>query len=313
MRFQKLDLNLLVALDALLQERSVSLAADRIHLSQSATSSALGRLRDYFGDDLLVLKGRNMVPTARGEQLIEPVRALLEQIRDTITVPPPFDPATSDRRLSIMASDFAIEVLLSRALLMLELEAPRISFEICPLADDVVDELLRGRADLLVTIDTTISSDLPSVPLFEDDFVAMGWIDNPALADGMTRELYETLGHIVTRFGKSRTPAFDEWAIRGQVIFRNIEVIAPDFTSVGTLLAGSRRIATVHRSLASRMARALPLKIMEMPFQIPRIRQMAQWPPSSANDPAIAWLVARLQQVAQLPVGALPGDRALTD
>lgn len=301
MRFQRLDLNLLVALDALLQERSVSLAAERIHLSQSAMSSALGRMRDYFGDDLLVLKGRHMVPTARGEALIEPVRALLEQIRQTITVPPPFDPATSDRRLSIMASDYAIDVLLHRALLAFEREAPGVTFEICPLADDVVDELLRGRADLLVTIDTTISSDLPSVPLFEDDFVAVGWAGNPALAGGMTRELYETLGHVVTRFGKSRTPAFDEWAIRSQVIQRRIEVVAPDFTSVATFLTGSRRIATVHRRLARQWEGRLPLVAMEMPFQIPRIRQAAQWAPSSDNDPAVAWLAMRLQQIAATP------------
>lgn len=298
MRFDKLDLNLLVALDALLQERSVSLAAERIHLSQSATSSALGRLRDYFGDELLVLKGRNMVPTARGEGLIAPVRALLEQIRETITVPPPFDPATSTRRLAIMASDFSIDVLLARALLAFADEAPGVTFEICPLADDVVDELVRGRADVLISIDTTISSDLPSAFLFEDDFVAVGWTDNPALAGGMTMDLYQTLGHVVTRFGKSRTPAFEEWAIRSQVVQRHVQVVAPDFTSVGTFLVGSQRIATVHRRLAQQMIGHLPLKIMEMPFQIPRIRQMAQWMPSSANDPAIGWLVSRLQALA---------------
>ncbi len=301
MRFQKLDLNLLVALDALLQERSVSVAAERIHLSQSAMSSALGRMREYFGDELLVLKGRHMVPTARGEELTEPVRALLEQIRLTITVAPPFDPATSDRHLAIMASDYAIDVLLHRALLGFEREAPGMTFEICPLGDDVVDELIRGRADLLVTIDTTISSDLPSVPLFEDDFVAVGWTGNPAIAAGMTRELYESLGHVVTRFGKRRTPAFDEWAIRSQVVRRRIEVIAPDFTSVATFLTGSRRIATVHRQLARQWVRRMPLTMMEMPFQIPHIRQAAQWAPSSDNDPAVAWLAKRLQEIAAAP------------
>lgn len=298
MRFHRLDLNLLVALDALLQERSVSLAAQRMNLSQSATSSALGRLREYFGDELLVLKGRNMVPTPRGEELAEPVRALLHQVRETITIPTPFDPLTSDRSLSIMASDFAFEVLLCPALRAFEEEAPGVTFSVLALADDVVDELLRGRADVLITIDTTISTELPSAPLFVDDFVAVGWADNPALADGLTRELYETLGHVVTRFGKSRTPAFDEWAVRGQVIQRRIELIVPDFTSVGPVLVGSRRIATVHRSLARRMVAMLPLTMMEMPFQIPRIRQMVQWTPSSANDPAIAWLVGRLQHFA---------------
>lgn len=298
MRFHRLDLNLLVVLDALLQERSVSQAARRMNLSQSATSSALSRLREFFEDELLVLKGRNMVPTARGEELVEPVRALLAQIRETITIPPPFDPSTSDRNISIMASDFALEVLLSPVLRLFEHEAPNMTFAVTALGDDLVEELRRGVADLLVAIDTTISTELPSVPLFDDDFVAIGWAGNPALADGMTRELYESLGHIVTRFGKSRTPAFDEWAIRGQFVRRRIELVVPDFTSVGPLLVGSCRIATAHRTLARHMAASLPLKVMEMPFQIPQIRQMIQWTHSSDNDPAIKWLIGRLQQVA---------------
>ncbi len=116
MRFGRLDLNLLVALDALLTERSVSLAADRLCLSQSATSSALGRLREYFGDELLVVKGRHMILTARAEELIEPVRAVLEQIRSTIAIAPEFDPATADRQVRIMASDYTTQVLLAEAL-----------------------------------------------------------------------------------------------------------------------------------------------------------------------------------------------------
>jgi LysR family transcriptional regulator, nod-box dependent transcriptional activator len=97
MRLEKLDLNLLVALDVLLQERGVSLAADRLFLSQSATSGVLARLRDYFNDDLLVLRGRSMVLTPQAEKLIDPVRAVLVQIRETILVPESFTSKTSDR------------------------------------------------------------------------------------------------------------------------------------------------------------------------------------------------------------------------
>ena len=129
MRFERLDLNLLVALDALLAEKSVSAAAERLCLSQSATSSALGRLREYFKDELLVLKGRKMVVTARGEELVEPVRAVLQQIRTTISVAPEFDPKTSDRTISIMASDFVTHVVLSDALRFLEKEAPNMRLE----------------------------------------------------------------------------------------------------------------------------------------------------------------------------------------
>ena len=144
MRFQRLDLNLLVALDALLAERSVSLAAERIFLSQSATSSALGRLREYFGDELLVVRGRQMVLTARAEGLVDPVRAVLEQIRTTIAVAPPFDPATTDRTITIMASDYSTEVLLAPALRQMAEVAPGLRIEIQPMNDTLIESLERG-------------------------------------------------------------------------------------------------------------------------------------------------------------------------
>ncbi|MDK2770013.1 MAG: LysR family transcriptional regulator [Sphingomonas sp.] len=299
MRFHKLDLNLLVALNALLEDKSVSLAAERIHLSQSATSSALGRLREYFQDELLVLKGRSMVLTPRAEELVQPVRAVLDQITATIAVSQPFDPAVSDRRLSILASDYAIEVMLRPAMLAFEEEAPGMTFDISPLGDDVVEELKRGRADLLIAIDTAISTELPFVQLWEDDFVVVAWSGNHSLRGGITRELYESLGHVVARFGRTRSPSFEEWALRSQAINRRVEVIAPSFTAVPSFLVGSQRIATMHRRLAERMARFYPLKILEAPLDIPSVRQTAQWASSSNTDAALMWLVGRLQALMQ--------------
>jgi LysR family transcriptional regulator, nod-box dependent transcriptional activator len=298
MRFQRLDLNLLVALDALLSERSVSLAAERICLSQSATSSALGRLREYFGDDLLVVRGRNMVLTARAEALVDPVRAVLEQIRSTIAVSPPFDPLISDRTIILMASDYSTEVLLSTALRDISVDAPNMRFEIAPMSDAIVDTLERGAIDLLVTIDYAISPDHPSQILFEDDYVVVGWSGNPALAAEMTRELYFDLGHVTARFGKARIPAFEDWFVRRQTQQRRVEVVAPSFLSVPGLLVGSNRIATMHRRLAMRVAEQRSLIIKPLPFAIPPIREAVQWHISNDNDPAIRWIVERLVTIA---------------
>jgi len=300
MRFDRLDLNLLVALDALLSERSVSLAADRICLSQSATSSALGRLRDYFADDLLVQKGRQMVLTSRAEGLVEPVRAVLEQIRATIAVQPPFDPATSDRTIRIMASDYMTGVLLASVLTELEKVAPNMRFEIQPLSESVVESLERGFVDLLLTIDYAISPDHPSQILFNDDYVVVGWNQNPAMAGPMTQELYLSLGHVTARFGRARVSAFEDWFMRRQKRQRRIEVAAPSFASIPGFLIGSNRIATMHRRLATRVADYLPLTIREVPMEIPPIREAVQWHISSNNDPAIRWLVEALSSFANL-------------
>ncbi len=294
MRFERLDLNLLVALDALLAERSVSLAAERICLSQSATSSALGRLRDYFGDELLVVKGRQMVLTSRAEALVEPVRAVLEQIRTTISVTPPFDPATSDRTIRVMASDYVTDVSLAATLNELQSEAPNMRFHILPMSEQLLESLERGFVDIIITIDYAISTDHPRQILFEDDYVVVGWNGNPAMQKPMTRELYFALGHISARFGRAQLFAFEDWFVRRQKQARRVEVIAPSFLTLPSLIIGSNRIATMHRKLATRLAEYLPLVLREVPMDIPPIREAAQWHISNNNDPAIRWFIERL-------------------
>lgn len=301
MRFERLDLNLLVALQALLTERSVSLAADRICLSQSATSSALSRLRDYFGDELLVLKGRQMVLTARAEALVEPVNAVLDQVRTTIAVSPPFDPATSERCIRIIASDYMIEVLLASMLTELKEEAPEMRFELLPMTDGVLEALDRGFIDLLMTIDYAMSSDHPSHILFEDDYVVVGWEGNPAMQRPMTKELYFELAHVAACFGRNRVPAFEEWFVRRQKRARRVEVTIPSFTGLPSLVIGSKRIATMHRRLATKLANNLPIIIRDVPLEIPKIREAVQWHISNNNDPAIRWIVEKLVVAARQP------------
>jgi LysR family transcriptional regulator, nod-box dependent transcriptional activator len=298
MRFEKLDLNLLTALDALLQERGVSLAADRLNLSQSATSGALAKLRDYFKDDLLVLNGRSMALTPRAEKLVAPVRSVLDQIRETIIVTDPFDPKTSDRTLSIMATDYVVEILLRPAIVAFATEAPGIRFELVSIIEHPVEALQRGHADMLIGIDNVISTEHPSELLYTEDFVIAGWSENLAIAEPMTMECYEQLGHVAVRFGQ-QTASYEGTAARLRAIPRRVEVIAPNFSSVGGLIVGTNRIATIHRLLAVRMAEFLPLTLLELPFEMAPVRESAQWTSRSANDPAIAWLVVRLKQIAE--------------
>lgn len=298
MRLERLDLNLLIALDALLQERGVSLAAERLNLSQSAASGALARLRDYFKDDLLVLNGRSMALTPRAEELIDPVHSVLEQIRATIMVAEPFEPATSDRTLSIIATDYIFEILLRPAIVACATEAPGIRFELVPIVEHPVDALQRGQADLLIGIDNVVSTEHPSALLYSEDFVVAGWRDNPLLGEPMTIERYEQLGHVAVRFGR-QTSSYESTAARLRSVARRVEVIAPNFISVGSLLVGTNRIATIHRLLAVRLAEFLPLTLMELPFEMPPVREIAQWSSRTANDPAITWLVGRLKRIAE--------------
>ena len=303
MRFEKLDLNLLVVLDALLRERSVSAAAECIHLSQSATSSALARLREYFEDDLLAQRGRSMVLTPRAEQLIEPVAAVLSQIRETIATPKQFDPATSDRNISLMTSTYSTEVLLAATLRAVEVEAPHMTFRVTWVGADPTEQLERGFVDLVITTDTVVSTEHPSVHLFSDDFVVIGWSGNSALDGPMSLELYASLGHVAARFGQAQVPSFEEHVHRHRSIQRRVEVVAPDFTSVAAFVAGSSRIGMMHRRLAGKLQNQYQLKIFEPPFEIPPVRLAAQWLSSASRDPALAWLIEKLKRQAEIEFG----------
>jgi DNA-binding transcriptional LysR family regulator len=130
MRFHKFDLNLLVYLDALLTEKGVSKAAASVFISQSAMSLALARLRQYYGDDLLVqVAGRRMVLTSLAESLAAPVRDILLQMQSVATATANFDPSKSNRKFTIMASDYTVDVLLKRVVAQLFQKAPGIRIE----------------------------------------------------------------------------------------------------------------------------------------------------------------------------------------
>jgi LysR family transcriptional regulator, nod-box dependent transcriptional activator len=296
-RFDRLDLNLLVALDALLSERNVSQAADRICLSQSATSAALSRLRDFFGDELLVQTGRRMVLTAKAESLIEPVKAVLEKIRATITRPPQLDPTQADRLIRIMASDYVTDVLLAPAINQMLALAPGLRFEIHAMSDEPFAGLDGGLIDLLITIDYALSPDHPSQIVFEDEYVVVGWSGNPAMAGPMTIERYFDAAHVTARFGRSKIAAFEDWFIRKQKRARRNVVTAPSLMLLPSLVIGSNRLATMHRRHASILAEHLPLIVRELPFEIPPMREAAQWHLSSNDDAGVRWVVERIAAV----------------
>ena len=299
MRFQRLDLNLLVALDVLLDEQSVTQAAERLCLSQSATSSALGRLREYFEDDLLVLKGRRMILTPRAEELIEPTRAVLDQIQKTIAIAPEFDPKSTDRRIRIMASDYVTMVLLGPAIQRINTLAPDMRFEIRNMSPSPSASLEKGHVDLLITLDFAVSNEHPNEVLFRDDYVIVADKNNASLKGGnITFEDYLSLGHVTTRLGPTRVPAFDDWYMQRERQNRRIDVIASSFSVVPSLIIGTQRIATMHRRLAQVFAKSHDLLITEVPFDIPHIRELVQWDVSNNGDEGLRWVVSRLKEFA---------------
>jgi LysR family nod box-dependent transcriptional activator len=299
MHFEQLDLNLLVALDALLTERSITAAGVRVHLTQSAMSGALSRLREFFNDELLTQVGRKMVPTPLGESLAEPVRQLLLQIKSTINTKPGFDPATSTRHFTVMMSDYVATVLMSELLREVEAIAPRVRFNV--VSNDVsgpTEFLDRADVDLLIMPRDYLSEKHPREDLFSDDYACVVWNENPLVGDTLTREQYLELGHIVLQFGRGRIPVQDEWFLTKLGLTRRIDVLAMNFNSLPQFVVGTRRIATTHRRLAQYYARHLPLKVLDPPFDLPLLTEAVQWHALFTEDPGNRWLRRLFKDVA---------------
>jgi DNA-binding transcriptional LysR family regulator len=299
MNLNRLDLNLLVAFDALLETRSITHAAERLHLSPSATSGALSRLRKFFNDELLTQIGRRMVPTPLGESLKDSVRDCLLHVQATVEIRPQFDAATATRNFTLMMSDYVAMVLMPRVLQHLQLEAPGVRIELLATANEPWEALKRGEIDFLVLPQPFVREGHPMESLFEDDYVCVCWSGNPLVGDTISLEQCLSMGHVVARLGTQRPPTVDAWFFERYGHARRVEVIATTFGSVPHLLIGTNRLSFMHRRLALAYREALPLKIVSCPVVMPRLVEMIQWHKYRDADPARRWLTGVLKAAAK--------------
>lgn len=289
MRFKGLDLNLLVALDILLTEKNVSRAADKLCLSQSATSGALARLRDYFGDDLLVQVGRKMVLTPRAQSLSGKVRAALMQIDGTIIRPPEFDPATVVRNIRIVASDYVVIAELAQAIRVIRAKAPNLSITLDPPKAEPEQALSRGEVDLLAMPEVYISPDHPSAHYFTDEYVVMICAQNTRYGDTITRDEFFDASHVTMRFA-THTPSFEAWFVKNNGVERKVAAVAGSFTAVPYLIEGTENIALIQGKLARRFAQQMPVRILPCPIDIPPLVEQLQWHAYSEGDECLTWV-----------------------
>lgn len=290
MRFNGLDLNLLVALDALLIERNLTAAARNINLSQPAMSAAVARLRSYFGDDLFIMRGRELVPTPLAESLSAPTRDALLRIQLSITTRDAFDPAKSDRQFRVILSDFMTVIFFRKIVERVAREAPGVTFELLPFDDQPDEPVRRGEIDFLIFPEMFMSPAHPKARLFDEPLVCVGCRSNRQLSGKLTFEKYMSMGHVMAQFGRTRKPSIEQWLLLEHGIKRRIEVAVQNFSMIPHLLLGTHRIATMHRLLAQHFAKIMPLRIVELPMPLPAFTEAIQWPALHNSDPASIWL-----------------------
>ncbi len=298
MKLSQFDLNLLVALDALLAEKNVTHAGMRIHLSQSATSAALARLRSFFQDQLLVPVGGKMVLTPMAKRLVKPVRSLLLQAQATIAMKAQFDPAHSRRHFSVAVSDYVATVFMADALTLVQRQAPHVTFELVPTSERAVEALEAGTLDFLIAPDVFAPKTHPKVPLFEDAHTVIAWTGNSRVGKRISLEQFLNMGHVAIHVGEGPGPNFDELFLRRLKYKRRAEVVAHSFDVVPHLVVGTNRIATVGTRLAKKYAQFLPLKLIPLPIEVPPMTEVLQWHKYHDQDPAYIWLRGVLRDQA---------------
>ena len=299
MRFRGLDLNLLVAFNALVEARSVSRAAEQLNLSQPAMSAALGRLRDFFGDPILVAKGKRMYPTSYAEALFPQVREALGGIDTLIATSTSFDPATSQRTFRIATSDYIVVALLVPLIARLAEVAPGIRIETVMPGEDTVRMLDEGKLDLMIAPEDYVSRDHPAELLVEEQHVVVGWSGNRLMAKPLSEEDFYASGHVAVAIGQQRTASFADrhLALTGRT--RRVEVTASSFTTVPWLIRDTMRIALMHERLVKRMAELFPIASQPVPFAFPTMREMVQYNQARAGDEGLSWLLAEVKQVSE--------------
>lgn len=285
-----LDLNLLLALDALLLERNVTRAAARVGLTQSAMSHKLRRLRELFDDDLLVGGRQGMVPTERAVALAGPVRRGLLELHAAVRSTAPFDPATAEREFNIITTDYADFVIFPRVLEYLGRHAPNIRMRIIRPSDSIPHVLESGAADLVMGMAVDGAS-LKQRVVFEETLVVIARRGHPALAaDGtsISPASYVEHGHVVV--GSDESPGLVDLALAEQGLSRRIVLRTPYFVGVPFMVARSDLLALLPRALAEEAATVVPLHLAAPPLPLPSFRITMTWHERVHRDPAHEWL-----------------------
>ncbi len=285
-----LDLNLLVSLDALLQQRSVTRAAAQMGLSQPALSASLARLRRHFGDELLTRVGNEYRLTPLAVQLKDLARLALTSVERVFTAQPEFDPASSTREFSLLVSDYVVAVLGDTIAALLAEEAPHSRLRLAVNTPEMVDraEQVLLSTDLLV-LPHGFVTDLSHRDLYRDEWVCVVSADNAAVEDELTVEHLESLPWVVSYHGPTAsTPAARQMRMLG--IEPRVQVVTENFLSVPGLVAGSERIALLQRRLVDLLPLSSGIRALPVPFEAGPLVEAMWWHPVYDDDPEHAYL-----------------------
>ena len=291
----KIDLNLLIALQALLEERHITRAAQRCFLSQPAMSRALERLRETFQDELLIRSGRGYERTVRGERLLHELEGILPRI-DAMVRGESFDPIQSQERFRISMTDNACIVLLPGLVRRLNKAAPKAKLEIVPHHDNVFEDVEAGKIDLAMEV-AMLTPGLESQVIFEEDFVCLQCASQLKPRNRITLIEYLKLPHVVVNVRAGQQTLVDR-PLADLGLRRQVALAVPYFIPAVLAIAGTNYLVTVPRRLAKIVAPMQTVRTVEAPVELPKFNYMMAWHPRLTAEPAQQWLREQMRVVA---------------
>ncbi len=297
----RLELNLLVALDALLSERSVTKAAEKLHLSQPALSASLARLRVHFGDPILTREGNSYRLTPLAVRLAEQTAVALDAARKVFASEATFDPTTSTREFTVYGSDYAFASVGSRVSLGVREIAPQVRFRFMHHTPAIVEDPIQS----LRTVDGMLlphgfTTDLPCIDVYEDAWVCVVDADNEAVGDELTMDNLRELPWVFTYQSRSAfTPAGRQLQMMG--VEPHIDVVVEGFLVLPYFVLGTNRIGMVQAELAERIAANGDVRVLEAPFDVVRLAGALWWHPMHTEDPAHIWMRQQFLRFGKRP------------
>jgi DNA-binding transcriptional LysR family regulator len=298
-----LDLNLLVALRALLAERHVTRAAARIGLSQPAMSHALSRLRELFGDPLLVRTPSGMRPTPRAEAMTDPLDRVLEELGRVLASPAPFDPARSTRRFRIATSDYIELVLLPSLLARVWSEAPQVDMRVSNLIDGAQEDLAEGRLDLAVGLIGQFGHPEPAQGIrfqriLTEKFVCVVREGHPLVKKRLSLDEFVALPHALVA-PRGDAGGVVETALAKLGRRRRVALEVPHFLVAPHIVRETDLVLTLAKRLADRLAPLLGLRQLAPPLELDGFTMSMIWHERQHADPSHAWMRAAIAAAAK--------------
>ena len=289
---KSMDLNLLKALDALLDERNVTRAAARLGLTQPALSGMLTRLRESFGDPLFARSQRGIVPTQRALDLGMPVKQVLAEI-DALLQPPSFNPATAQLTFSIAATDYALRAVAVPFLSALKRHAPRVRVSLVPVeSGQLQNQLERGQIDLALLTPEITPPNLHARELFKEHYVCVLREDHPAaMGRKLTVKQFCALDHALVSYDGGGFRGVTDDALEQLGKRRSVTLSVKSFLILPDILRASDMVATLPSRLVAGMDK---LAISLPPVKIPGFTKTAAWHERTHHDPAHRWIRALL-------------------